>query len=136
MFDKDIWKMQFHIHTGIEKGEMKRFWNHFISYAVIVMLWNLLIPAVMSFFDIGSAADAIFYWFMNPLGFLGLGYFFTMDYGSKSNFFLFLVLIETVCCFFISKGISIWIYTLDTFCEYWYLLIVYFVCGKIGMQFA
>jgi len=126
MFNKDNRKIHIHINTDLTEEQTERFKKNIITYSVIGILWMLLAPWLF----VGSSwlATPVFYIFLNPVAVLVICRLFAQDNEGGSNLFLVLLLIEMVGCFLITGE------DVELLFEYWWFLIVYFICGKLGMK--
>lgn len=125
-------KIHFHINTGLTEEQTERLRSYIISYSVVVILWMFLVPRL--FFSHNAFTTLVFYIFINPLALLVMCRLFAQDNEGESNLFLVVVLIEMLVCFLLSGLMFDRKDPLDLLSEYWWFLIVYFICGKLGMK--
>lgn len=125
MFNKDKRKLDIRINTGLTEEQTQRLIKNIITYSIVGILWTLLAPL---FFGHSWFSEIVFYLFVNPIAVMAICRFFAQDNEGGSSLFLVLLLIEMVGCFLISDGSA------ELLSEYWWVLIIYFICGKIGMK--
>lgn len=126
MFNNDNKKINIRINTGLTEEQTHRLIRYIITYSIIGILWTLLAPSV--FLGHSWLTTLVFYLFVNPIAVMVICRFFAQDNEGGSNLFLVLLLIEIVGCFLVSDGST------ELLSEYWWVLIIYFICGKIGMK--
>lgn len=119
-------KIHIRINTGLTEEQTQRLKRYIITYSIIGILWTLLAPS----FFLGHSwfTTLVFYVFVNPIAVMVICRFFAQDNEGGSNLFLVLLLIEIAGCFLVSDGSG------ELLSEYWWVLILYFICGKLGMK--
>lgn len=125
-------KIHFRIITGLTEEQTERLKSYIISYSIVIILWMFLVPRI--FFSYNAFTTLVFYIFINPIAILVMCRLFAQDNEGESNLFLVVILLEMVGCFLISGLVFEGAGPGNLLSEYWWFLILYFICGKLGMK--
>ncbi len=131
-FNKNKNKIQIHIHTDLTEEQTQRLKSCLIRYSVFIILWNFFAPRI--FFSHNEFTLLVFYFFMNPIALLVICRLFCIDNEGESTFALVIFLIEISLVFLLS-GLVVYSVGADGWLvKYGWVLIFYFICGKLGMK--
>lgn len=132
VFRKNKNKIHIHVETDLTEEQTQRLKNCIIRYSVFIILWNWLAPRIL--FSYNEFTMLVFYFFMNPIALLVVSRLFCVDNEGESTFALVIFLIEIIVCFLVS-GLSVYRMGPDVcLVKYGWILIFYFICGKLGMK--